>query len=69
MLGKRKIEVRIVKDDSAPTTNDILTTQSPAELVATATTIGKRLVVGTVIVIAATVVLTAAAEIAVHKLK
>lgn len=67
IFKNRKLEVKLVKDEA--TTNEILSTTTPAEMAAIAAELGKKIVIGTVVVIAATVILTAASEIAVSKLK
>lgn len=61
MFG-RKVEVRLVKDKKVvtPTTP----AEKPVDYIAIAKDLSKQLVIGTVVVITATIVLTAAADIA-----
>lgn len=68
LFKNRKLEVKLVKDET-PTINDTLKTKSSEELVAIATDLTKRIVVGVVVVIAVSAVAAVASEIAVAKIK
>lgn len=67
MFKNRKLEIKLVKDTETPVGDTGWTKITPPDYVAIATEVGKKVLVGTVIVIGATVLFTTLSKVALHE--
>ena len=65
MFKNKHIELKLVKDDESPSVDETLKHFTPEEFASLADYLGGRVVLGTITVIATTVVLTTLSKIAI----